>query len=74
MSEEIRKTGFFTDENGNKSSMRLMSFIGFISIIGVFVGASIAKKMMVPIGYEHVLLLLTCLAPKTVQSYIEKMK
>lgn len=68
------KVGFFTDDKGNKSSMRLMTNIGFFLIMGVWTIASIKVQVMAPIGFEHVALLGVFVGGKAGQALVEKMK
>lgn len=68
------KVGFFTDSKGNKSSMRIISFIGSFMILGVWTMASIKLRVMAPIGYEHVMLLAVLIGGKAGQTIVEKMK
>lgn len=74
MATPTKKVGFFTDNKGNKSSMRLMSVVGFFLIMGVWTIASIKIGKMAPMGYEHVALLAVCFGGKGGQALIERMK
>jgi len=74
MATSVKKVGFLTDSKGNKSSMRLMSVIGFFLIMGVWTIASIKIGKVAPIGYEHVALLAVFFGGKGGQALIERMK
>ena len=74
MTAKKKKVGFFTDSDGNPSSMRLMSNIGFFLIMGVWTMASVKIQAMAPMGYEHVALLAVCFGGKAGQALVEKMK
>lgn len=68
------KVGFFTDDKGNKSSMRIISFIGSLMILGVWTVVSLIDMKMTPIGYEHVMLLAVLVGGKAGQTIVERMK
>jgi len=65
--------GFFTEDNGNKSSMRLMSFLSFI------IAAVIALITMLKPGidsttgiYLTISFLSGAFAPKAIQKWVEE--
>ena len=74
MTEEKKKIGFFTDSEGNPSSMRLMYTMGAFCILGVWTLVSIVNMQMTAIGYEHAALLGVCFSGKVGQSFMEKKK
>lgn len=68
--EEEKKVSFLTDDEGNLSSMRMMSFIALLAAIGLaaapFIGSSEGDPM-------HVFyFLLAAFAPKALQKIAEK--
>ena len=67
-----KKVGFFTDNNGNKSSTRLITFIGALCIFGIWTFVSIYNREMTAIGYEHAALLGVLIAGKSGQTFLEK--
>jgi hypothetical protein len=67
-------TGFFTDDGGKSSSIRLMSFISLIAAI-VFAGLTITLKDSKSEGiYLTVSFLTAAFAPKAVQKFAEQQK
>ena len=72
---EMKKVGFFQEDNGNHSSMRLMSFI---SLIAAILFGYLTLKMSISITsnsdiglYLTFGFLLAAFAPKSVQKFIE---
>ena len=64
----LRKT--FEDDNGNMSSMRVMSFIALLAAIGLAIAPFISGQKSDPI---HVLyFLIGAFAPKAVQKFAER--
>lgn len=72
MTEEKKKVGFFTDSEGNKSSTRLISFIGAICIIGVWTLVSLKGMKVEPFGYELAALLAVFVGGKVGGAFMEK--
>ncbi len=70
--EEKKEVGFFTDSEGNKSSMRIISFIGSFLILGVWTIVSLKNMEMTPMGYEHASLLLVLIGGKAGQAFLER--
>lgn len=68
-----KPVGLLTDDDGNRSSMRLMSFIALIASIGfgwIAIGCSSANS---DVGiYITSVFVLAAFAPKALQKYIEK--
>lgn len=70
--EQPPQKGFFTDDEGSPSSMRLMSFVSLL-LAGALAGIN-ALGWGSP-DSEHVLyFLVAAFAPKTVQKFVEKKK
>lgn len=66
------ETGFLTEDNGNKSSMRLMSIMSLIVAV-VFGGFIIYSKTPDPNAmYIFTLFFLGAFCPKLVQKFVEQ--
>ncbi len=66
--------GFFTDSDGNRSSMRFISLIGSFIILGVWAIVSLKDMKIAEMGYEHTSLLLVLIGGKAGQSFVEGRK
>ena len=68
-------TGFFSEDNGNKSSMRLMSFVALIAAI-IFGGLTILTDSDKSNNTDGIYItfgfLLAAFAPKAVQKFAEE--
>lgn len=62
----MNKTGFFRDDNGAPSMMRLQSFMAF------FVAAYVTWKIPIPDIYVLCAWLVAAFAPKVIQKAVEK--
>ena len=73
--EATTKVGFFEDDTGNPSSMRLMSFVallaaiilGFLTLYYSKDGSNLADGVLITFGF-----LISAFAPKTVQKFAEQ--
>lgn len=73
MPDETKPAGFMEEDNGNKSSMRLMCFISLLSAIGWAVLVRMSKFDMTQ--YDIIIfmgLLLGAFAPKAIQKFAEQ--
>ncbi len=68
---EQKPTSFLEDNNGNKSSMRLMSFIALVASIGFGLIALLHKGAGINGVYITSAFLLAAFAPKALQKFIE---
>ena len=68
MEEKDKKVGFLDDDQGNSSSIRLMSVISLFAAIG-FGYMELMEKVSPP--YVTAMFLLGAFAPKALQKFIE---
>lgn len=66
------KTGFFETSPGNKSSMRLYSFISLLTAVFLSTYATITNQLDINLISLITVFIVGCFAPKAIQKYAEK--
>ncbi len=62
---------FFEDDAGALSSMRLMAFLSFVVVLGVWVWGNITSGQYVPLGYAESGVITSAIIGKAAQARFE---
>jgi hypothetical protein len=62
---------FFVDDTNQYSCMRLMAFIAFVSVLGVWVWGNVTAGHYVPLGYAEAGIITAAFAGKAAQARFE---
>ena len=62
---------FFADDTGALSCMRLMAFLAFLSVLGVWIWGNLAAGPYVPLGYAEAGIITAAFAGKAAQARFE---
>lgn len=54
----------FSDKNGVPSSTRVLSAIVILDVLGVWTGLCFVKNEFLPLGYDNLVLIVSCLGLK----------
>lgn len=65
------KVGFFETSEGNKSAMRLNSFISLLTAIAISIYATITKQLEINTISLVTMFVVSAFAPKAVQKFAE---
>ena len=72
MENEILKTGFFEEDAGQKSMMRLMCFVALLAAVLLSFFAALTSQVEANMIALVTMFLVAAFAPKAIQKYAEK--